>query len=288
MTSPTGTTATTPVESAGTHYFESLGLEKDPFSTSPDPFYFYPLEQHRSCLNFLEISARQRRGASLILGEIGTGKTTLCRTFLNRLAPDAAVECHLLLNPGFDSEEAFLETLAAMFGLDPAGSAMDRRRELKHFLYRKGVEENRTVLLLIDEAQKLSLPAIECLRTLLNFETNAFKLLQLVLLGQLQLADTLRALPNFADRLDFKTRLKPLEFEECDRLLRYRLERGGYRKRASLFSRSATEAILRLSGGYPRRICMLAHKALEQLVILGRKRADAALIEWIDEKERVL
>lgn len=272
------------------HYFNYLGLEKDPFSTSPDPYYFYPLSQHQSCLNYLEIAIRLKRGANLILGEIGTGKTTLCRKLLQRIDGELFIEPHLMLNPPNVSEKEFLGLLADFMGVDVKGSScQDISDSIKNHLFLKGVEEGKTIVLIIDEAQKLSFEAIEGLRGLLNYETNEFKLLQLVLLGQLQLKDKLRLMPNFVDRLNYRMQLNPLDFKECCRLIKFRLEKSGITtSSSSVFTGAAVKAIHELSGGYPRKICMLAHKTLEQLIVKGRRRADDKFINEVYNRDIII
>lgn len=274
---------------ASRHYFENLGLKRDPFSTSPDPYYFFPSRQHQTCLNHLEIGIRLRRGANLVLGEIGTGKTTLCRTLLQKLNTDPLIETYILLNPAFDSEDEFLSELANIFHIGISGKSFSEiTRAVKEFLFNKGIEENKTLLLIIDEAQKLSAEALECLRTLLNYETNDYKLLQLIMFGQLQLKDKLRLMPNFVDRLNYKIELTRLNILECARLIHYRLLKAGYPKNGkALFLPSAIRAIHSLTSGYPRKICMLCHNILEHQVIYEKKIADAELVYLIHENESV-
>lgn len=262
------------------HYFNELGLKKEPFSTSPDPYFFFPIKNQKSCLTHIEISIRLRRGASLILGEIGTGKTTLCRTLIQNMESDPSIEVHLILNPAFQTEEEFLKYLLEIFKIPvEKDTAEYYLSKLKNYLFTKGVEENKTIVLLIDEAQKLTINAIECLRMLLNFETNEFKLLQLILFGQLELKDKLKLMPNFVDRITYITQLNPIPINECEELIEFRLIKSGFKKRVPIFTKCAIEAIHEVSDGYPRKICMAAHTALEQLVISNRKNADRSFIQ---------
>ena len=267
-------------QNAFPHFLTSLGLCYDPFTTSPDPHFFYPLEQHKRCLNQLEISLRLRRGACLVLGEIGIGKTTLCRVLLKRIASDLSIEPYLLLTPVSENEFDFIQSLSCLFKLSTEGLSKARCfQRIKDFLFLKGVENNKTVVLIIDEAQKLSLESIEILRSFLNFETNEFKLLQLLLFSQEEMREKLREVPNFVDRLNVKCELKPLTLQECSDLIRYRLNQAGYRKRRSLFSSQAIELMFELTGGSPRKLCMFAHKIIEYLVMFQRYSVDREMVE---------
>lgn len=265
------------------HYFDVLGLKSEPFSTSPDPYFFFPSRQHRRILSSLEISIRLRRGANLIVGDIGTGKTTLCRTLLQSLKYDSLIEVYLLLNPNFDSEMDFLKSLASFFYIsNNYDSSFKLASEIKNYLYLKGVEENKTIVLIIDEAQKLSFDALECLRSFLNYETNEYKLLQLILFSQLQIKEKLKDMPNFVDRLNYKIELHPLSLLECAELIHYRLTKSGFLKNiGAIFKPSAINAIHKISKGFPRKICMIAHKALEHMIMLGKLKADENLINNI-------
>ena len=150
-------------------YFGVLNLEREPFSTSPDPTFFYRSTEHYTALNRLEIAIRLKRGLSLILGDVGTGKTTLSRTLLQSFSQEEDEYIfHLILDPSFKSEYQFFAHLTKVFGISPFfRSTIDQRDAIEKYLYQKCVEENKTVVLIIDEGQKLSLPHLEVLRTLL-------------------------------------------------------------------------------------------------------------------------
>ncbi|MDD5633719.1 MAG: AAA family ATPase, partial [Candidatus Omnitrophica bacterium] len=172
------------------NYFELLGMDKEPFSTSPDPMFFYDSQEHKAALLRILIEIRLKRGLSLILGDVGTGKTTLCRKLLQTFKERKNIEFYIILDPNFKTEEMFISALTDTFGLNvphETGNILDHKQAIKDFLFKKGIEENKTVVLLIDEAQKMNAEALEVLRMLLNYETNEYKLLQLVLVGQMEL-----------------------------------------------------------------------------------------------------
>lgn len=267
-------------------YFRVLNLRREPFSNSPDPEFFFQSRQHISCLQKLELSIRLRRGLSVIIGEVGTGKTTLCRQLIRKFADDEKVETHLLLDPHFTSLMEFLNAVAVMFGLtssnDQAEDSSWRLKEyIKNYLFQRGVDEQRTVVLLIDEGQKLPDFCIESLREFLNYETNEYKLLQTVIFAQEEFREIIAARPNFADRINYGQTLGPLSFLETRKMVQFRLNqaREGYRA-PQLFSTLGLLAIHRVSGGYPRKIIHLCHRALIALIVRNQTKAGWNLIHW--------
>ncbi|MBN1587593.1 MAG: AAA family ATPase [Candidatus Omnitrophica bacterium] len=270
-------------------YYKILGLEEEPFSTSPDPSFFYESREHREALLRLEIAIKLRRGLSLILGDVGNGKTTLARKLFARLGDDSRYLFGMVLDPGAESELDFILSLTDVYDIHPAERSVAAcKKALERFLHQKGLEEGKTVVLLVDEAQKLSQGAIEVLRTLLNYETNKFKLLQLVLLSQMELLPRVREIRNFWERIALKYVINPLNLEETHKMIQYRLRRGGYKQEGPLFTAEAVEEIHSYTQGCPRRITMLCHDALEILVIRNKTAVDREITqELIAEDSRI-
>ena len=277
-------------------YYAALSLTKEPFSTSPDPTFFFHSLAHRTALHRLEIAVRLRRGLSLILGDVGTGKTTLSRTLLQTFQGEENFLFHMILDPTYKSEFQFLSQLVRMFGVRPAfRSTLDYKDGIERYLFQKGVEENRTIVLIIDEGQKLSTPFLEILRTLLNYETNEYKLLQLIILGQMELLPRLRKIKNFLDRISLKYIINPLDEQETKQMIEFRLAQAGFpahgasssggNSNGSLFTEEAVRLIYERTQGYPRRISVLCHDALETLVMENRTRVDGVLIQHLIQAE---
>lgn len=273
-------------------YCKILGFDKEPFSTSPDPEFFYLTKEHEAALTNILIELRVKRGLSIILGDVGTGKTTLSRKLIQELRQRNDFTFHIILDPSFDNESLFVNSLVKNFDINMSNwvtqpTILDLRETLERFLFQKGVTENRTVALIIDEAQKLSESSIEVLRVLLNYETNEFKLLQLVLLGQLELYSKIINIPNFFDRISFKYTLNPLDFEETKEMIEFRVRQAGYKAQMHLFLDEAIKGIYEYSRGYPRQVIMLCHKALRNVILKNKFVVDAGLIrELIDEEIR--
>lgn len=269
-------------------YFKVLGFEEEPFSTSPDPDFFYLSREHETALTNIMIELRLKRGLSVILGDVGTGKTTLSRKLIQELKEREDFIFSIILDPSFENETLFLTSLVKNFEINvsyPVTTIIDLRDTLRHFLFQKGVTENKTVTLIIDEAQKLSEDSLELLRLLLNYETNEFKLLQLVILGQAELYSKIINIPNFLDRISFKLTLNPLGFEETQEMIEFRIRQAGYKAGLHIFLDEGIKEIFHHSRGYPRRITMLCHRALKALVLRKRFAVDAALVrELIDEE----
>jgi general secretion pathway protein A len=262
-------------------YYKVLGLEKEPFSTSPDPLFFYESQEHRAALLRIMIEIRLKRGLSLILGDVGTGKTTLSRKLFQMLKEREDIIYHMILDPIYDSEEALLDSLVRTFGIEVGArqpSAFDYKEMLKKYLFKKGVEEGKTVVLLIDEAQKLNPLSLEVLRVLLNYETNEYKLLQLVLLSQLELLPRINQIHNLWDRISLKYVLNPLSEGETKSMIDFRIRQAGYSCREEFFTGEALTEIYRYSQGYPRRIAMLCHSALKVLVMENKSVVDGQII----------
>ena len=268
-------------------YYTILGLNKEPFSTSPDPEFFYRSAAHRTALNRLEIAIRLRRGLSLILGDVGIGKTTISRILTQMLNADEEFDFHMILDPSFKSEFQFLSRLVKMFGLKPDfTSTMDYKEALEKYLFQKGVEENKTIVLVIDEGQKLSTNHFEILRTLLNYETNEYKLLQLVVLSQMELLPRIRKIKNFFDRISLKYIINPLDEGETKEMIVFRLRKAGYNNQdQELFSDDAMKLIYMHAQGYPRKISSLCHDALEYIVMQEKNFVDESIIKELISRE---
>lgn len=267
-------------------YHKLFNLEKEPFSNTPDPDFFYRSTVHAKCLMDVEIAVRLRRGLCLVQGEVGTGKTTLCRQLIRTLSADGEMAVHLVLDPGFESLERFAKTLNEMFcGVDRAAvcaSVGEHREMIKGYLFDAGEDEGKTVVLIIDEAQKLPGECVEFIRELLNYETNAHKLLQIVLFAQNEISETLGTHPNFADRVALRHYLVPLDRKEAAKLIRFRLQKAmgrSGRDAGPVFTAGGIARIYRLSGGYPRKMIHLSHNILLLLLVKGEKKVTPAIVD---------
>lgn len=269
-------------------YYRILGLDREPFSTSPDPKFFYESKEHMAALMRVMIEIRLKRGLSVLLGEVGTGKTTLCRKLLQMFSMREDVEFYIILDPIFDKEELFMDALIRTFGISldsEKSNILDYKEHLKNFLFKKGIEDGKTIVLLIDEAQKMNTASLEVLRTLLNYETNEYKLLQLVLVGQMELISELKNMRNFADRINLKYILNPLDELEIREMINFRLRKAGYNSEKELFDLNAIEEVYKATQGYPRRVAMLCHNLLRELAMSDNECINEDIVKQLVSKE---
>jgi len=244
-------------------YLEYYGLKEPPFSITPDPRYVFLSERHRDALAHLlyGIGKGGSGGFVQLTGEVGTGKTTLCRLLLEQLPENTRVA--LVLNPKLSPVE-LLETICEELKLD----LVDRRGSLKGLVdtlnaylldaYAQGLR----VVLIVDEAQNLSTDALEQIRLLTNLETPTQKLLQIILLGQPELRDKLNdtELRQLAQRITARYHLTPLDRVETEAYVRHRTAVAGAARLP--FSRLGLRAIYQRSNGIPRLINIIADRAL--------------------------
>jgi len=263
-------------------YYSTLGLNKEPFSNSPDPEFFYESTEHKAALMRLLVEIRLRRGLSVIMGDVGVGKTTLSRKLFQMLKERQDFLFFMVMDPTAQSDELFLESLVRTFNIRDqvagGGSILDYKEAIKKYLFQKGVEENKTIVLVVDEAQKMTAESLEILRVLLNYETNDYKLLQLVLFSQLELLPKIKEIKNFYDRIVLKYVINPLDQQDTRDLINFRLRHSGFNAELKLFTDEAISEIHHYSQGYPRRINLICHNALRQLITSSAPVIDGAFI----------
>jgi general secretion pathway protein A len=253
-------------------------LRERPFALTPDPDYLYPSRVHREALSYLRYGIESHAGFIVITGAIGSGKTTLLQTMLRGL--DGQTTVARLMNTLLDPRE-LIEAAMIDLGLSPAPSKPAMLKQLGEFL----VEERsagRLVLLVIDEAQNLSLPALEEIRMLSNLETEKSKLIQIVLVGQPDLRDKLDRpeLEQLRQRITVSYHLEALDAEETAHYVNHRLARASIASPLE-FARDVTDRIHVRSGGVPRLINVIADAALVFGYGEERSEIDAALVEEV-------
>jgi MSHA biogenesis protein MshM len=256
-------------------YQAFFGLGEKPFALTPNTGFLVQLAPYQACLNMLRVALGEGEGFIKITGEVGTGKTLLCRALLNEL-DNQRYQVAYLPNPG----------------LTPAGLRQALARELHvkdtdgatvlEALQRRLIElagAGKSTVVLIDEAQALPPETLEALRLLTNLETQQAKLLQVVLFGQPELDETLarNEFRQLRQRITFSYRLRPLDVKDTTRYLQERLAVAGYRGEP-LFSPAAVRRLVRGSGGIPRLLNILAHKALMAAYGEGRRQVTSSHI----------
>jgi general secretion pathway protein A len=255
-------------------YDAFYGFQEPPFNITPDPRFLFFSDRHREAFNHILFGIRERKGFIQLTGEVGAGKTTVCRAILEHLGP--TVRTALILNPCLTSTQ-LLRAILIEYGLKPPSRA-DRVTclgLLNQFLLDQ-VAAGNDVVLLIDEAQDLDSELLEQVRLLSNLETDQRKLLQIVLIGQPELRDMLesRRLRQLRQRITVRYHLRPLSRLETEYYIQHRLHVAGGNGRPG-FSRWAIRAVHRYSGGVPRLINAVCDKALLCGYVAGTDQLEA-------------
>lgn len=242
-------------------YKEYFGLKEEPFSIAPDPQFLYMSERHREALAHLIYGMKADSGFVLLTGEVGTGKTTVCRCLLNQIPEHSEVA--FVLNPKLSVPE-LLATICDELGISyPVGTSSIKIfvDQINLFLLDAHSQGKRTILI-IDEAQNLSIEVLEQIRLLTNLETSKRKLLQVIMLGQPELNHLLARpeLRQLAQRVTARYHLEPLSRHELVAYLTYRLAVAGVER--PLFPKATINRLYRLSGGIPRLINLICDRAL--------------------------
>lgn len=241
-------------------YCKYYGLKERPFNVTSDPDFFYSSKKHKEALAHLLYGVSQRKGIIVLTGEIGTGKTTLCRFFLNQVTEN--VKTAFILNPML-SESELLEAIVRDFGIkSKSNSRLGLLGELNKFLLKES-EAGCNLVLIIDEAQNLKPHLLEQVRLLSNLETEKDKLLQVILVGQPELNEVinLHDLRQLRQRVMVRFHISPLEIEEIKNYIAHRLRVAGAPDNI-LFTDEAIAAISSFSTGTPRLINMVCDRAL--------------------------
>lgn len=258
-------------------YLEFFGFKEAPFSIAPDPRYLYMSERHREALAHLVYGLRSEGGFVLLTGEVGTGKTTVCRCLLEQVPQET--EIALVLNPKLTAVELLATICDELRVSYPEGNGsiklfVDRinARLLENFA------SGRRTVIIIDEAQNIEAEVLEQIRLLTNLETNDRKLLQIIMLGQPELRAKLARpeLRQLAQRITARYHLEPLSRKETVSYIHHRLRVSGVGR--PVFTPRALGRIYRLSGGIPRRINVLADRTLLGAYVLGREKADGRIV----------
>ena len=258
-------------------YVDYFGLRENPFSIAPDPAYLYMSDSHREALAHLLYGLKSDGGFVLLTGEIGTGKTTICRSLIDQVPAD--VDLAFVLNPKVTVCE-LLETICDELQIDRPGQGSIKALvdSLNVRLLETNAQGRKTVLV-IDEAQNLSTDVLEQLRLLTNLETARRKLLQIILLGQPELRDMVNQpqMRQLAQRVTARYHLGPLEREDIAAYIQHRLQVAGCDR--ALFPAGAVKQVSRLSKGIPRLINLICDRALLGAYTLKKAQIDAAIVK---------
>jgi type II secretory pathway predicted ATPase ExeA len=265
-------------------YLEYWELDKLPFENVPDPGFMYYSPMHSEALTRMLYVAQSRKGAGMLTGEVGCGKTTVSRAFAEQL-PSDDFEIALVTNPSM-SPTALLREIAYQLGHEiSTDSKIDSLHALNDAMI-ENVNQDKDTVIVIDEAHLIKYPEMyEELRLLLNFQLNDRFLLTLILLGQPELKKVIRSIPQFEQRIAIKYHLDPFDFFETVKYITFRLKKAGGTK--GIFTHAAVEDIFEYSEGVPRKIHNICDLGL--LVGAGKKApvVDSRIISELIEEQRL-
>ncbi len=257
-------------------YLDFYGLKKRPFDMTPDPSFFFPSQKHTEALSSLIYAVTEKRGFVVITGEIGSGKTTVCRTLLQKLDPAAKVA--VITNTALTTKQ-LLEAICHQFGVPTEKrNKVNLLKGLNRFLMDRN-DAGDTVVLIVDEAQNLTVRALEEIRLISNMETDTQKLIQIMLLGQPELRDKLNRsdLEQLRQRVSLRYHLRSLDKDETRDYIEHRLsiagDEGGVR-----FTKRALDSLYEFSTGTPRLINVVCDQALLMGYLRDTRKIDDSII----------
>jgi len=258
--------------------YRSFGLSANPFSTTPDPMFAYETSEHRLAMVKILYSIQERMGLFVLQGPVGTGKTTISRFLLQELAEDDRYVVAYLPQMNMRTEAGFLRAVNAALGLPTPFKSSDIQATLLSFLLEQH-NADRTVVLMIDEAQTILSVNLHTIRMLLNQETAKHKLLQVVLFAQPNFARKLEQLPALRSRVTGAAYLNPLSFEDAIAMLRFRVAQVSPEGKEDIFdeifpSDRLHHNIYQVAGGVPRELCVLSNAALVNAYGRGSRCVD--------------
>jgi len=245
-------------------YKEFYHLKENPFNMTADPDFFFSSLHHKEAFSHLIYGIQQRKGILVVTGEIGTGKTTLCRTLLNRI--DDNIKTALILNPNFSDIQLLRLIIKDLGIVGNFRNKLELIDALNSFLI-KETNHGHNVVVIIDEAQNMTVRQLEQIRMLSNLETEKEKLLQIILVGQPELCDKLKLkeLRQLNQRVSVRYHILPLERHELSEYIQYRLKIANPNRndpKQIFFTDDAIDIIYQNSGGTPRMINILCDRAL--------------------------
>src|SRR5215218_4250504 len=261
-------------------YLDYFNLKEEAFNTTANPRFFYQSPIHSMALGKTEFTVDAKKGLTIVFGDTGYGKSTLAR-LLHRKFIEKGYISVLLTNPNYPTTNSLLRTIIQEFQLPKTSKAFKENLDIfKNYLFEQAVNNNKTIVLIIDEAQTLRIPLLELLRQIINYETNDMKLLQLVLFSQEQLRTKLThpLARNFRSRIALASTLEAMGKKEHAEMIdfRWRVASGNQQHP---FTPEAIEAIYVYSKGMPREACIIADNSLLAAFLMGKKVVDKATVD---------
>jgi general secretion pathway protein A len=260
-------------------YLTYFNLNEEPFNTTANPRFFYQSPIHAMALGKTEFTVDAKKGLTIVFGDTGYGKSTLARLLHGKFLEKGYISV-LITNPNYPTTNSLLRTIIQEFQLPKTSKAFKENLDIfKEYLFQQAVINNKTIVLIIDEAQTLRIPLLELLRQIINYETNDMKLLQLVLFSQEQLRTKLThpLARNFRSRIALASTLEAMGQKEHMEMIdfRWRVASGN---QEHPFTPEAMEAIYVYSKGMPREACIIADNSLLAAYLSNKKSVDKDIV----------
>jgi general secretion pathway protein A len=261
-------------------YLPYFKLKEEPFKITANPRFFYLSPIHSIALGKTEFTVDAKKGLTIVFGDTGYGKSTLARLLHGKFKDKGYISV-MITNPNYPTTNSLLRTIIQEFQLPKTSKAFKENLDIfKHYLFQQAIDNNKTVVLIIDEAQTLRLPLLELLRQIINYETNDMKLLQLVLFSQEQLRAKLThpMARNFRSRIAMASTLEAMGQDEHAEMIdfRWRVASGNQQHP---FTPDAIEAIYIHSKGMPREACIIADNSLLAAFLAGKAIVDKDTVD---------
>lgn len=266
-------------------YKQFFGLREEPFNMTPDPQFMYFSKKHMELISSLHYGVQWRKGFIEVTGEVGAGKTTVCRMFLDNIRDKARTA--LILNPSL-SEIQLLQTICEDFGLEAKTSNKKILFDRINAFLLDVLQDGMQAVLIIDEAQNLSPKALEQIRLISNLETDKHKLIQIILVGQPELRELLKKpqLLQLRQRISVRYHLTALNYTETEEYIMHRIAKAGAPANAITFSPQAIKAVFDYAKGVPRMVNVLCDKILlAAFVRETRQISNQLVVQAIKEVE---
>lgn len=257
-------------------YLEHYSLAELPFSISPDPRYLFLTPQHKEALAKCQYIVSSKGGLAVIYGDIGTGKTTIARRLFQVLREDPQLQVAMLVTPDLKTDTAFLRRVMAEYSVQPKRSHALSIAEFQNFAT-QAFTKDKNLVLLVDEAQQMTPRMMEVIRIFLNFESDNAKFIQVVLLGQNELASTLDKMPAIKSRVTMFGALSSLTKDDMEAMIDFRWKAAGGNKHP--FSLEAITAIYELSRGLPREINKLCNESVIRAFVNDKHEVSADMVK---------
>lgn len=259
-------------------YKSYFGLTEMPFNISPNPRFLFKTPQHTEALNKCQYVVEERGGLAVVYGNIGMGKTTIARHLHDIFEESGKYTVASLVTPALRTQMSFLQAIMHEFDVQPKRSYYTSLVAFNEFML-KTHKDGKGCVVIVDEAQKFTPSLMDVVHTLLNYESNTEKFLQIILIGQLELSALIDAIPPIKSRVAIFSELEPLNLDDTRDMIAFRWHTASGGKRSDPFTEDALQRIFEYSKGLPREINKLCHESLMVACAQGEQQVTDKMVD---------